>query len=173
MPASIIEHIQHHVSVSNTVSEWLHRHVKARQLRKGSVLRLDTDDFAFVASGLLMKVNDVTDQVSHFIPENDFLIYPPAGDEQSFFSLEPSTLQYVHQHELTSLLAKDPAICIAYQQLLRYWAQQRIQATELLRMPAAKRKVAFYHRFKTIAGRIPHKYIASYLDMSPSYFSQL
>lgn len=171
MSQNIIDHLQLHVPVSQQSACWLKEHAKSKKLAKGSLLRLHTDDLAFISEGLLMKVKE--EQVYHFIPNTDFIIYPALEEDYSFVALEQTVLQYISREALLQLLAQDSFLLQGYHRLLSYWAVQRMQRAELLQLPAPQRKEAFYRRFRHLASRVPSKWISSYLCISPSYFSRL
>lgn len=173
MPQSIINHIKKFTTLSPMTAQEISMCIRRKDLRKDAVLKAHTDDFVFVETGLLLKIHDHSGRTVHIAPENDMIIFPSVTDPHSFVALEPCILWIMPHPDVMRLIAKDTGLCTAYDLLLRHWSVQRMQIVDLLLLDAAQRKAAFYKRFKGVAHRIPNKNIASYLDMTPSYFSQL
>ena len=173
MPQTVLNYIHRYSSISTNSASWLAQHIKCKQLRKGALLLLQTDDIIFLADGLLKKVREADGVVTHFVCAEDFIIYPPREDGHTFEAIQPCSLRYLHRDELQWMLTEDRGMREAYDRLLRHWARRRLQAAELLRLPAPARKELFYENFKGVAQQIASKDIASYLDISVSYFSQL
>ena len=173
MPEAIIHHIKKFTTISVQTEQEIISCTRRKELRKDATLQTYAHDFVFVETGLLLKIDDRNDRTTHIIAENDVLLFPPVTDPHSFVTVERCVLWIMPRADVLRLIAKDTGLCATYDLLLRHWSIQRMQIVDLLLLRAAERKEAFYQRFKGIAHRIPNRRIASYLDMSPSYFSHL
>lgn len=173
MPKAVIDHIKKFTTISAPIVQDIIACTRRKVIRKDAILQTHAHDFVFVETGLLLKIDDLTDRTTHIIVENDILLFPPMMDPHSFVAVERCVLWIMPRADVLRLIAKDPGLCDSYDLLLRHWSRQRMQIVDLLLLPAAERKSAFYRRFKGIAHRIPNKHIASYLGISPSYFSRL
>ena len=165
--------LKHYVPISSEQEIDICTVLHKRAIQKDGLLRLREDDLIIVTQGLLVKIDEQTGKGQHFIAENDIAIYPPLDSPYYLQSIEASRLQYIHHEDVLKLIDKYPHWQPLYYTMLRFWSYQRIYRAKLLELPAVDRKEAFYRYFKDIAHRIPYKYIASYLNITPSYFSQL
>jgi len=173
MPRTIINHIKTFTTLSLDTERSIAQRVRKKELRKDGMLKAHMDDFVFVESGLLLEIEDDSGRTAHIVPENDIILFPSAEESFSFVAVEPCLLWIMPHPDVMQLISRDTGLCTAYHLLMRYWAIQRMQIVDLLLLDAATRKETFYRRFRGVAHRIPNKYIASYLHMTPSYFSQL
>lgn len=168
-----INYIKQHVSLSIIQEERICSLLHKRTIRKESIVRLHEDDLIAVTSGLLLKIDEDSEKVQHFIAESDIAIYPPSDSPYFLKAIVESQIQYMRHADVMALLEQYSNLHRPYHKMMRFWVQKRMQRAHLLELPAAEAKAAFYRKFGKIAAHIPNKYIASYLNMTPSYFSQL
>lgn len=168
-------HLDLYISTSPEQRQQICAVLKQRHVRKGHTLMLDQDDLIYIHEGLLVKINNDSDAIEHFIAEHDIAIYPARHGPYALQALEDTTIYYIKHDDVVHILNKSNNLNLIrdYHKLLLYWAYQRLARTELLLLPAREAKEMFYKRYKHIALRLQSKSIASYLHMDPSYFSKL
>lgn len=162
-------YIQLSIAQQQDIQSFMHH----KTLPKDSILLLDPEDLIIADSGILMKIQDDKDDVAHFIAPYELAIYPNKDDHYKLQALEVSSIYYIRHHDVMTLLHRHSTLSTAYHKMLRVWSMRRMIRGELLLLSRAEAKSHFYKKFNSIAARIPYKYIASYLNMTPSYFSQL
>lgn len=162
-------YIQLSIAQQKDIQSFIHH----KTLSKDSVLVLDQEDLIIADSGILMKVHNDSEDVAHFIGPHELAIYPNKDDPYKLQALEASSIFYIRHHDVITLLHRHSTLSAAYHKMLRVWGMRRMMRGDLLLLSRAEAKSTFYKKFSTIAPRIPYKYIASYLNMTPSYFSQL
>lgn len=165
----LLSQIQLSLAQQQDIQSFVHH----KTLPKDSILLLDPEDLIVADCGILMKIHHDNSDVAHFIAPHELAIYPNKEDPYQLQALELCSIYYIRHHDVMTLLHRHSTLSAAYHKMLRVWSMRRMIRCELLLLPRGQAKSAFYQKFTTIAARIPYKYIASYLDMTPSYFSQL
>lgn len=170
---SLIQTLRSYIDISAPLERQLRERTAVRKIGNNRNLSLYEDAHFFVDTGLVKKQHTEHDDVTHFIADHDFGIFHSAGLSYELLTLEPTTLVTIHAEDLTSILAQNPGLLAAYQKLLLFWAMQRLARNELLNLGASERKQHFIRHNRNIVNRVPNKDIASYLKMTPNYYSSL
>lgn len=168
-------HLEPHINPSPEQRQQICAVLEQHYVHKDRMLMLDEDDLIYISEGLLIKINNESDNIEHFIAEHDIAIYPTRNSPYVLQALEETTIYYIQHDDVVHILNKNNNLNLlrGYHKMLLYWAYQRLARTELLLLPAREAKQLFYKRYKHIAPRLQSKIIASYLHMDPSYFSKL
>jgi len=169
----LIARIRKHTLLSTTLESELLDLIAVRRLSADRTLMLREEDHFFVAEGILKKESQPNQDVSHFLTEGQFGIFPPARSSYHFMSLEPTTVLILSQEDVDRLLVENRWLLGVYRKLLFEWAMERFHRMELLLLPAAEAKAALLARLGKLANRIPNKDLASYLSLNVSYYSTL
>lgn len=148
MERCALVNLKQHVSLSKVQEEQIGALLHKRTVRKDGIVRLREDDLISVTSGLLLKMDENTERVQHFIAENDIAIYPESDSPDILKAVEESQIEYMRHEDVMGLLHKYPHLHQPHYKMVRFWAAKRFQRADLLELPAAEAKEAFYRQFK-------------------------
>lgn len=180
-----LTHLSKRVSLNDHECSILLSHFSERKLRKKALLLRQGEISRFesyVVSGCLrtFTVDEKGEEHVVALAVNDWWV----GDMYSFLTLKPSTyhiealedsvLLQVSKEDLEHLYAAVPTLERFFRLLLQnaYIAQRdRIQRD--LSMNAEQKFMDFMQRYPDLASRIPQKHLASYLGLTPVFFSVL
>ncbi len=89
-------------------------------------------------------------------------------------ALKPTHLQYLHREDLMRLLKLDPALMELWHNILEALILQQFEREyDLLTYSPSERYARVLKRSPRLFQEVPHKYIASYLRMTPETLSRL
>lgn len=130
-----------------------------------------------VVRGMLLDINgkDITDCIvfhcgEPVMPDNDFSC--PAS--VALQALETCDMVLVPLEDVQDLMHRYPALCKVYQRFLLQAANfHRVLKIVTYQYTAAQRYQWFLDNFPGLIDRIPHKYVASFLNMTPVTLSKV
>ncbi|MGN7823136.1 Crp/Fnr family transcriptional regulator [Chitinophaga sp. 22536] len=186
MYEAVIKNLRRHIEPTREETEIFLSLAVAKTIRRKECL-LKEGDVArqqfFVISGCLRTYTIDAGGKEHvlmFAPEDWWC----SGDLYSFLSgqqsvnnleaLEPTTLLQIGKDDLDVLFRQAPAFERFFRILFQnafVFHQNRISAN--LSQPAEGRYALFTQTYPGLESRIPQKYIASYIGVTPEFFSQM
>lgn len=182
---NLINHIRKHIELSKQEELTLSGYFSSRRLLKraflfqqGSVCKYET----FINKGCLRSF--YVDQYGvehtlHFAKEGywisdleSFLFDTPAATYAS--ALETAEVFQIDRNSLEKLYQEIPAF-ETFSRILhqRAYIAQNKRILNNISMNGAERYLNFVEEFPDMANRIPQKYLASYLGMTPVFLSQI
>lgn len=186
MHESVIKNLQRHIEPTEEEIEAFLSLAVARTVKRKEILLKEGDvarQQCFVLEGCLRTYSidpDGREHVLMFAPEDWWC----SGDLYSFLSgqksvnhleaLEPTTLLQISKDNLDILYQRAPKFERFFRILFQnafVFHQNRINAS--LSQPAEGRYDLFTKAYPTLEIRIPQKYIASYIGVTPEFFSQM
>lgn len=183
--ARIIRHLQQRISLTTDEQQYFCSLLKVQRLlprqyllQEGEVCRYES----YVCQGMLRSfyVDDRgNDHTLHFAMEDwwitdltSFVLQQPAS--RNIVALEPSFLLQIDRKSLETLFDRIPA-------LERFWRlinERAVMAQDQrildnIALSGAERYEALLSKYPTLDQRLPQKYIASYLGISPVFLSRI
>ena len=186
MHEAVIQNLRRHIEPTTEEIETFFSRVQVRTIKRKEFL-IKEGDIAryqhFVISGCLRTYTVDASGKEHilmFAPEDWWC----SGDLYSFLSgtpsvnnldaLENTTLLQINKESLESLYEKAPKFERFFRVLFQnafVFHQSRINTN--LSQPAEGRYELFTKTYPDLESRIPQKYIASYIGITPEFFSQM
>lgn len=186
MYEAVIKNLRRHIEPTKEETEIFLSLAIAKTIKRKAVLLKEGDvarQQCFVLNGCLRTYTidqSGKEHVLMFAPEDWWC----SGDLYSFLSgqksvnnleaLEPTTLLQISQENLDLLFQQAPKFERFFRILFQnafVFHQNRISAN--LSQPAEGRYELFTQTYPDLEGRIPQKYIASYIGVTPEFFSQM
>ena len=181
----LISNVVKHISLTDDEKKIFTSLLKSKLLKTGEFLIREGDickHESFVTKGCLKAYYEDNDGNEHVL---DFLIEEWwADDLYSFFTQTPSksSVRALEDTELLQISKDD--LEILYQKVPKFerffrllfqkaYIAQRDQITQMLSTPAEERYLQFLKRKPYALKRFPQKDIASYLGVTPQFFSTL
>lgn len=181
----LIQSISKHVTLSEDDIAVLKSFLKEKKVKKKHFLFLEGDmqqQVSFVSSGCLRSYaidKNGNEHIIQFAPAGWWI-----GDMRSVLYDEPATLNveaiedseivWISQHDKEQLYEKIPALeryfRILAERALATFQQRLIDA---LSLTAAERYSNFCKRYPSLIQSMPQKYIASYIGVTPEFFSKM
>ena len=181
----LISTISKHISLNAQEMEFFISLLKSKSLKSGEFLIREGDICkyeSFVTRGCLKSYYEDDDGIEHIL---DFLIEEWwADDLYSFFTQTPSKstikaiedtdLLQISKNDLDALYDRVPKFERFFRLLFQNaYIAQRDQINQMLSVPAEVRYIQFLKRKPYALKRFPQKDIASYLGVTPQFFSIL
>jgi len=153
-----------------------------------------------VGRGDFLKMGGTTDTNGYIVTEGCFRIYVMDGDEEQtirfgyegefitaldsylrggpsdFYiqAMKKSKVRAVRKDDLTALIHSDPKYVIAWNSILENFVLQQMERErDLLTTSPQMRYQRVLERSPQLFQKVPHKYIASYLRMTPETLSRI
>ncbi|GHN01012.1 cAMP-binding protein [Cytophagales bacterium WSM2-2] len=181
----LVSNVLKHISLNSEEKELFISLLKLKSLKAGEFLVREGDickHESFVTRGCLKSYYEDDDGVEHIL---DFLIEEWwADDLYSFFTQTPSksNVKAIEDSEVLQISKTD--LEKLYQQVPKFerffrllfqnaYITQRDQINQILSAPAEERYIQFLKRKPYALKRFPQKDIASYLGVTPQFFSTL
>jgi CRP-like cAMP-binding protein len=181
----LISNISRHISLTPEEKEFFISLLKSRSIKSGEFLIREGDTCkyeSFVTSGCLKAYHEDNDGTEHIL---DFLIEEWwADDLYSFLTQTPSKscIKAIEDCEVIQISKDD--LETLYQQIPKFerffrllfqnaYISQRDQINQMLSVPAEERYIQFLKRKPYALKRFSQKDIASYLGVTPQFFSSL
>lgn len=181
----LISNVQKHISLNPDEIEFFVSRLKPKSIRSGEFLIRAGDVCkyeSFITRGCLKAYLESDDGVEHIL---DFLIEEWwADDLYSFLSQTPSKsfikaiedteVLQISKDDLETLYQKIPTLERFFRLLFqRAYISQREQINQMLSVPAEERYIQFLKQKPYALKRFQQKDIASYLGVTPQFFSTL
>jgi CRP-like cAMP-binding protein len=182
---SLIAHIQKHSHLTPDEAALFLSHTETRKFKAKSIIHpagsVCTETY-FITSGLVRSfyINDhIVEHILHFACEGWWI-----SDMYSLFSGKPGSL-FIETLEATEVLVlpkhQQELLYQKLPQLERYFRilaenslvshQERLMDT--MSRSAEERFEKFCHRYPSLIQRVPQKQIASYIGVTPEFFSKM
>src|SRR5258708_30258586 len=181
----LISTISKHISLNAQEMEFFISLLKSKSLKSGEFLIREGDICkyeSFVTQGCIKSYYEDDDGIEHIL---DFLIEEWwADDLYSFFTQTPSKstikaiedtdVLQISKNDLDALYDRVPKFERFFRLLFQNaYIAQRDQINQMLSVPAEVRYIQFLKRKPYALKRFPQKDIASYLGVTPQFFSIL
>ena len=181
----LISNVQKHISLNPEEIEFFVSRLKLKSIRSGEFLIRAGDVCkyeSFITRGCLKAYLESNDGVEHIL---DFLIEEWwADDLYSFLTQTPSKsfikaiedteVLQISKDDLETLYQKIPKLERFFRLLFqRAYISQREQINQMLSVSAEERYIQFLKQKPYALKRFPQKDIASYLGVTPQFFSTL
>jgi CRP-like cAMP-binding protein len=181
----LISNVQKHISLDPGEIEFFVSLLKSKSIRSGEFLIHEGDVCkyeSFITRGCLKAYHESDEGVEHIL---DFLIEEWwADDLYSFLTQTPSKsfiraiedtdMLQIGKDDLETLYQKIPKFERFFRLLFqRAYISQREQINRMLSIPAEERYIQFLKQKPYALKRFPQKDIASYLGVTPQFFSAL
>ena len=181
----LISNLSKHISLDSDETEFFISLLKSKSLKSGEFLIHEGDICryeSFVTNGCLKAYYESEDGAEHIL---DFLIEEWwADDLYSFLTQTPSKssvkaiedteLLQISKDDLETLYQKVPKFERFFRLLFqKAYITQRDQINQMLSVPAEERYIQFLKRKPYALKRFSQKDIASYLGVTPQFFSSL
>lgn len=179
------ENIQSHIRLSETQLERLEGVFQEKTIRKKHYLLQEgetSQGLVFVTAGLLRSFKVDSNGFEHVLQ------FAPPGwwmtDMKSFHrqqpaelfieALEPTEYLYISKQQLDEAFTAIPELerhfrMLAENAVIAY--QQRLISN--MSQPAIERFATFCHLYPTLIQSLPHKQIASFIGVTPEFFSKM
>lgn len=146
--------------------------LRYQRFKRNHLITTAQFDMFFIPTGTLCLHDGHHDDIVHFMKSSE--IVPDTYLDSSYYYqfLEDTTILYLPKHQLAEINRASPTLFQLYHDILKRWVHRISIRQQLLFLPKQKRKQAFKNAFPDLPGRIPNILIASYLAMSPEYFSR-
>lgn len=185
MHAALIQEIKKHIDLTTEDEELITTAFRYKKVRRNQVL-VQPPDMAiyehFVISGCLVQYYLDDNGIQHtllFAPEGWWTTDLPSfltGQESKYHieALEDSELLIISKQLLDKLLVKIPAL----NNFFRVLYQNAVMAQEerllnVLSTKVEERYLRFVKKYPQLQNRIPQYLIASYLGVTPEFFSKV
>lgn len=182
---TLLQNIRKHIPLSDSEADLISSLLQVRKIRKNQLLvepPLPSGAEHFVSKGCLRSyylTNDGTEHTLSFAIEGWWMT-----DLQSFFtgepakyhieSLEEGEVFMLKKEHLDELYLQIPALNIYFRKL---YQNSIISQTErllnVLSTTADERYIRFIKKFPALESRLPQYLIASYLGVTPEFFSKI
>lgn len=181
----LIQHICKHIDLSGSEIELIKSSFQFKRLQKRMFL-LQEGNYCehenYVMNGCLHSYTvdkDGNSHTLHFAVEDwwitdfeSFVKHTPAS--RNIVALEDSLLLQINKQDLDDLYQKIPAFNYFFRILNQNGAiAQDRRILNNISMSGAERYEAFVRAYPTFLQRIPQKYIASYLGITPEFLSNI
>lgn len=181
----LISNVSRHISLTPEEIEFLISLLKPKTLKNGDFLIREGDICkyeSFVTSGCLKAYYESDDGVEHIL---DFLIEEWWADDlysfltqtpakSSIRAIEDTDVLQISKDDLEALYRSVPKFERFFRLLFqKAYITQRDQINHMLSLPAEERYIQFIKRKPYALKRFPQKDIASYLGVTPQFFSIL
>jgi CRP-like cAMP-binding protein len=185
MHAALIQEIKKHIDLTTEEEELITTAFRYKKVRRNQVL-VQPPDIAvyehFVVSGCLVQYYLDENGIQHtllFAPEGWWTTDLPSfltGQESKYHieALEDSELLIISKQLLDKLLVKIPSL----NNFFRVLYQNAVMAQEerllnVLSTKVEERYLRFVKKYPQLQNRIPQHLIASYLGVTPEFFSKV
>ncbi len=181
----ILKNITRHISLTKNESDYFLSLLVSRTIKhKQIVLQAGTvcNDSIFVSSGVLRSFTSDEKGVEHI------LNFAPAdwwiADLYSFFSGQPAiqTIEVIEDAELFFLSRTNQELLYKevpkFERFFRILIEKSLVSNQQriidgLSLPAKEQYLKFCKRYPTLIHTLPRKYIASYIGVTPEFFSKM
>jgi len=185
MTVELIETLQKEVNVSATDISLITQRFKKKQYRRGDILLQAGEvpqEVFFVLDGTLHQfyVEETgAEHTCNFTFEHEFVTDLEAFQKQID---SPSTIQAmtdasvlcITYHDFNLLVAESPAVAEYFQIIVARVAEQGIKRTKLLLSCSPERRFLELTREQPdLLRRVPQRYVAQYLGMTPESLSRI
>ncbi|QJB33318.1 Crp/Fnr family transcriptional regulator [Chitinophaga oryzae] len=181
----LLQHVARHIQLTAEEQQYFVSLLKPRRLQRRQWLLQAGDTCRyenFIVEGCLRSyITDRNDaeHVLHFAVEDWWItdlesLLTQTPSQVSIEALEPSLVLQLERDALQALYQQVPSFERFFRILHQnaYLAQNR-RILQNISHTAAERYDAFLQQYPAIAARVPQKYLASYLGMTPVFLSQL
>ena len=185
MHPQLIEHIRTHVDVNESELETLFSYLKLMYVAKKQHLLKEHEicrNMYFVENGCLRMyfINEKgTEQITQFAIENwwiaDYMSFDRQSPSQFYIqAIENSEVFFVEHHTLEQLLNELPQLEKYFRLMLqKAYAASQLRVKYLYSLSKEESYQQFITGFPGFTQRIPQYMLASYLNFTPEYLSEL
>ena len=178
----VLELLDSIVSLEPGLRDYLTASLRPTRPRKKETLVREGDiarNIGFIEKGLIrgyMIREDGSEFTKYFMQEGDIFIsvdsfFSQTAATEILQSLESCIIYSITYQQLQYALAKWPSFKDHKIHFLQKYYRQSLRREEIRARPDYDRIAYLMEHYSTLADRVADKYLASFLDMTPAYYS--